>query len=309
MNRNRAFTLAEIIVVIALLGVVAAIIIPSTVKNYKKREFETRFKIAYKTLNDLVGRSDIENGQAPPLVNNTQEADRNYNTYYRPYLNIIKECPTGMQQGKDRCFAGPNGGWYTMDNQLMESCSGYGSCHYYKAILKNGMSIAISDNKYWRRHNFIFIDINGPLKGYSKLGQDVFLYKWEPASGAKRSELIPVRGWGQVGTCTALTKAQMDLYKSDKYKDSWDNILVPYMNENGYSWDGNHNKITRPALKNAGWSDAEINTYIQISNRYSVGYNAGTNCASDIIRNRFKIPSNYPWKYAQQEPTNFTPLK
>lgn len=36
MNRNQAFTLAEVLITLAIIGVVAALTIPSLIKKYRK---------------------------------------------------------------------------------------------------------------------------------------------------------------------------------------------------------------------------------------------------------------------------------
>jgi prepilin-type N-terminal cleavage/methylation domain-containing protein len=43
---KKAFTLAEVLITLAIIGVVAALSIPSVVRNYQ----ETQYKVAYKSL-------------------------------------------------------------------------------------------------------------------------------------------------------------------------------------------------------------------------------------------------------------------
>ena len=123
----KAFTLAELLSVVVILGVVAAIMIPTTIRNTQKRETLTRFKMAYSLLTDITERSRIENGGYPPSNMNTTTI---FNTYFRPYLSIAKDCGTTNQQGDNRCFAGQNGGWYNLDNGngCGYSCNSY--CRY-----------------------------------------------------------------------------------------------------------------------------------------------------------------------------------
>ena len=44
---KKAFTLAEILIVLGIIGVVAAITIPLLVNNYRKKEIATRFEQNY----------------------------------------------------------------------------------------------------------------------------------------------------------------------------------------------------------------------------------------------------------------------
>lgn len=52
MLKNRAFTLAEVLITIGIIGVVAALTIPSLINSYKDKQFKTAYKKAY---------SDIQN--------------------------------------------------------------------------------------------------------------------------------------------------------------------------------------------------------------------------------------------------------
>ena len=47
MKFKTAFTMAEILIVIAIIGVVAALTIPNLTKDYEEEEIVTRVKTAY----------------------------------------------------------------------------------------------------------------------------------------------------------------------------------------------------------------------------------------------------------------------
>ena len=52
-NTNSAFTLAETLVTLTILGLVAMVLIPSIMKNYQKRLTITRLKMAYSMLDNM----------------------------------------------------------------------------------------------------------------------------------------------------------------------------------------------------------------------------------------------------------------
>lgn len=55
-NRYKAFTLAEGLITLGIIGVVAALTLPILIQNYKKSEFETRFEKAASTVQQAVLR-------------------------------------------------------------------------------------------------------------------------------------------------------------------------------------------------------------------------------------------------------------
>ena len=50
MKKNLAFTLAEVLITLAIIGVVAALTIPTVVTNYKKKTYVTQLKKTYNYL-------------------------------------------------------------------------------------------------------------------------------------------------------------------------------------------------------------------------------------------------------------------
>jgi len=91
-SKSTAFTLAEILITIAVIGIVAALTIPSVVASYKKQVVVTKLMRVYSTMNNAIQLSEIENGNAeewPELL------DFNYRTaryqdvknWYDKYLN------------------------------------------------------------------------------------------------------------------------------------------------------------------------------------------------------------------------------
>ena len=47
---KKAFTLAEVLITLGIIGVVAALTIPTLVNNYRKKQFETGLKKEYSVL-------------------------------------------------------------------------------------------------------------------------------------------------------------------------------------------------------------------------------------------------------------------
>ena len=59
---NPAFTLAEVLITLGIIGVVAALTIPVLTQNYKKRVVETRLQKFYSTINQVINLAEIDYG-------------------------------------------------------------------------------------------------------------------------------------------------------------------------------------------------------------------------------------------------------
>jgi prepilin-type N-terminal cleavage/methylation domain-containing protein len=52
--KTKAFTLAEVLITLGIIGVVAAMTLPTLIQNHKNRELQTQFKKSYSTLSQIL---------------------------------------------------------------------------------------------------------------------------------------------------------------------------------------------------------------------------------------------------------------
>ena len=109
--RRVAFTLAEVLITLGIIGIVAAMTIPTLMTSYKKKIVESRLSKFYSIMNQAVKLSEIENGavstwkpislmwehdgedQVVPDENVTGVKSNSYewfNKYFAPYIKTIK---------------------------------------------------------------------------------------------------------------------------------------------------------------------------------------------------------------------------
>lgn len=62
MKKENAFTLAEVLITMAIIGVVAALTIPNLVQNYKKKVATVRLKKFVSSMHQAIALSELENG-------------------------------------------------------------------------------------------------------------------------------------------------------------------------------------------------------------------------------------------------------
>jgi prepilin-type N-terminal cleavage/methylation domain-containing protein len=90
---KRGFTLAEVLITLAIIGVVAALSIPSVVKNYQETQFKTAYKKAFSDLNRVFAQT-IAFNEFPERKNDCYDvnfANFVYDTIKENFKSI-KEC-------------------------------------------------------------------------------------------------------------------------------------------------------------------------------------------------------------------------
>lgn len=105
---KKAFTLAEVLITIGIIGVVAAMTLPALVQKHKRMEATSKLKKFYSTMSQAVMRSEVDNGKVDywektaiqfdengELLINPEDANKFFNKYLAPYLkytsaNIIE---------------------------------------------------------------------------------------------------------------------------------------------------------------------------------------------------------------------------
>ncbi len=95
--RKFGFTLAEVLITLAVIGIVAALTIPTLLNKYNQTVAETRLKQFYSDINQAVQLSEIDNGDKKTWnLDNCSEEDsnseecltKNFEKFFKPYLKI-----------------------------------------------------------------------------------------------------------------------------------------------------------------------------------------------------------------------------
>ncbi len=90
---KKAFTLSEVLITLGIIGVVAALTIPSLVQNHRKRVVETSLKKSYSVLSQMLANSEAKNGEAvywdwaSYTANNKASSNQFFQKYFYPYLS------------------------------------------------------------------------------------------------------------------------------------------------------------------------------------------------------------------------------
>ena len=168
-----AFTLAEVLITLVIIGVVAAMTIPTAIANYQKRQTVEKLKAAYSQLSQALRMASSEHGdlknwgdEISNVDGGTAEKSRYFfETYLKPYMRIEKYCIPSSEE----CWTPP----VSLSGRAMAGSLNNNTQDYYLSfVLSNGMSVY-----FWSSNNgtYIYVNINGLKKGV--VGRDVFGFK------------------------------------------------------------------------------------------------------------------------------------
>ena len=170
----QGFTLAEILITLGIIGVIAAITMPSLIAAHKAKELESRFKKTYSVIS-----------QAYILTKNTLGIDNIHETYtYYDYdtnsyvfaEEFINEYNKNLKVIKTVDF-------YSYKNYNGTRTITENRGNDYPApcnILPDGSSVNVSINAdgdvTTKKNIWIAVDTNGPKGGPNKYGHDIFRF-------------------------------------------------------------------------------------------------------------------------------------
>ena len=211
-----AFTLAEVLITLGIIGVVAAMTMPSLITAKQEKATISTIKKNYSIFANALLMAQNDNGELYTW-GITKDADglNLVSSNLKPYLKIIEDCGVGE---KSDCAPGVNGKFKDLaGNKRNESFS---SDDYYTFRLNDGTAVAllIADacNNLDTNCVEFYIDTNGK-KYPNTLGKDIFYF-----AGYGSGKLIPAglghssseAGWaareGWYATAWAMYKENLD---------------------------------------------------------------------------------------------------
>lgn len=125
--KQKGFTLAEVLITLGIIGIIAALTIPNVIAGYKKKTVETRLAKLYSSINNAIKLSESDNSDCKYWewgdINNHRDADfienwwKKYMNNYMPYVIASKK-----------------------ESQASNSASGNGG---YKIYFKDGSALRV----------------------------------------------------------------------------------------------------------------------------------------------------------------------
>lgn len=175
-KKSFAFSLAEVLIALVVIGVVAAITVPVLFENYKKQETISRLKKAYSVISNGLRMSQTENGpfSSWEVGADMTDVEGYFNKYWVPYFQNITKYNYAKDLGYEDnlCWKNINGkkiGWgvMTSDTRILFALAD-GTVVFYPRNTTD-----INGNPAYTR--FFYVDINGSKKP-NVIGKDVFMF-------------------------------------------------------------------------------------------------------------------------------------
>ena len=235
-SRKSAFTLAEVLITLGIIGVVAALVMPGIVNYFKVKELETRFKktdamiqTALKKTANEYGFSDIKEFNIPPGVNNRTPENESALLAHAEKLNIIFLNQFRIIDKTDNMTRYAQRNKIPAASDLNGNGANYifGAYNYPGYILVDGamishlMAFCTGGTAHPCRLS-IAIDTNGPFKGPNRNGYDVFRY--DSYFDTKPSQASCSFSSGGSG---CYTYAHMNKNPTGKSNSYWDILYKP----------------------------------------------------------------------------------
>ena len=174
LKKTLAFTLAEVLITLGIIGVVASTTIPVLMNNLQDNNFKTAYKKAYSILAQATQMIANDNGGTISGIVTSNQTTKNI---YMGYLSTIKNCDSGFSAGvcwatATKYFDG------TVKTDMWNNNAGLvlkdGTSIIFGIVSANCQSTGFGSPASQSTCGTISIDVNG-LQGPNKFGKDMYM--------------------------------------------------------------------------------------------------------------------------------------
>ena len=204
-----AFTLAEVLITLGIIGIVAALTIPGLMNNYKAQRLRSQFLESYSIVQQVFKQMESDDISLNP-------ADYPSGTFYKVFMRYL-QAPTNCTYKRDSkvCF-GASGG--SSENPPYKTFDGNKNVNprFFddgEILLQNGTLILLENNAEGTNNDrlWVHVDLNGYNNKPNRLGYDLFTFQFTEGE---------LKTMGQEGT----TYTNMNLYCNKNSNDSLNGI-------------------------------------------------------------------------------------
>lgn len=156
----KAFTLAEVLITLGIIGIIAAITIPTLVKNYQDAQYKSAYKKAYSALSQAFLKASQE-GDIVPMTGtySSQGSEANFAAIKKQFI-VSKECE---KTELSKCWDITGEKWNLEGSDVPSF------------VDNSGVAWRLRQQDSTNVIPLIFVDTNG-MKKPNKYGQDRFMF-------------------------------------------------------------------------------------------------------------------------------------
>lgn len=158
-SKKTAFTLAEVLITLSIIGVVAALTMPTLIHKHKAKVLRTYFLQANTILADVTSRAKLDDTDLKEVI-----YTRDYTRLYKYFKTGNCTTPKDAEEAKYKDYSGK---YYATGAAATKL--------YHPYCLSNGAILWLATVNY-NKNTAIAIDIDGWGKGPQKYGKDVFFW-------------------------------------------------------------------------------------------------------------------------------------
>ena len=165
--KKTAFTLAEVLITLGIIGVVAAMTIPNLITEHQKRTTVTKLQRAISVINQAYRLAYDDVGEASAEEAFNMGSEEYFNTYWAPYIKILTYCSSYKVCGYDSNtpFKLLNGKYSTYHFDYTNGRIAFYTMDGFVYIVNTYSGYGISPQ--------VVVDINGSA-GPNRVGRDIF---------------------------------------------------------------------------------------------------------------------------------------
>lgn len=179
-KEKSAFTLAEVLITLGIIGIIAALTIPGLLTKCKEMQYRTAYKKVYSSLNQAIKYAQEDDGVDLTLnakfIDEAYTGDFNIGEIFKFISKYYNAKTTCFDNNADKCWVCEGG-----ESGCTSSCEGatgapdWQGCRKssYAFIDANGVAYYLYKNSEFP----ILIDVNGSRKP-NQLGRDRFVLKF-----------------------------------------------------------------------------------------------------------------------------------
>ena len=178
VKMKKAFTLAEVLVTLGIIGVVAAMTMPTLINDQRNKALEAQFNTAHSMISQTLTQMGSENIDLTKMYCGASRRDQKENIFIRDFAKYFKVIKSEYGSTADLTKLGYKNSYF---NQSAPGHNNFNPDSHDNGaiILSNGMMIA-SSGCWWTDGGVgidFIVDTNG-TKGPNKFGYDLFYFQF-----------------------------------------------------------------------------------------------------------------------------------